>query len=324
MAFSTSRFIDNPFRDRGVLFKYINKALINILYDDVLGFYTKRYITDKYVHSDFIEVSLLTNDFIYIKKLLRKARNKYGVSKLFFALLMLSKEVDKIENKLDEYGVREEYYSNNDIVNPKLTEFVNRYCNLIKRHEENELKNNLMQLSLEHFNDTFLDKKTQIEQLDLMIKDTEDRIKFDIKGVQVLKGFDDNIFSSEIFRLELNDKKQFLFDVYQSLNGNNLKGNKFPQVFNSELAFKLFKRLHNDYKDEKNRLVNYSFIYRKMYEDELINPNLRPEQFKTWLSSKPFEFEISSNQLKTMDNIGNMESKKSRYHIIKDSVKNES
>jgi len=77
--------------------------------------------------------------------------------------------------------------------------------------------------------------------------------------------------------------------------------NPYPDVFLNEKAYELFENLHELNKNKTNRLVEYSFIYRKMYKEKLIKETAKPEIFRRLIRKKPFEIDLDY-KLKTLDN----------------------
>ena len=81
---------------------------------------------------------------------------------------------------------------------------------------------------------------------------------------------------------------------------NKKKENPYPEIFKNAFSFRLFERLHMDYKDSNSLLADYSFIYRKMCEKKHIVEYQKPEMFRDWLSKEPYEI-ILDNKFKTLD-----------------------
>tara|TARA_R110000868_G_scaffold225161_2_gene477429 strand:+ start:289 stop:1122 length:834 start_codon:yes stop_codon:yes gene_type:complete len=77
--------------------------------------------------------------------------------------------------------------------------------------------------------------------------------------------------------------------------------NPYPHIFVNTDAFVLFNDLHSIYKDIENPLANYSFIYRQMSKDNLIKDTFKPEKFRDWINSEPYNLEVDT-KLKTYDN----------------------
>jgi hypothetical protein len=75
----------------------------------------------------------------------------------------------------------------------------------------------------------------------------------------------------------------------------------FPEVFRSSEAHSLFERLYNSKKDTNTPLADFSFIYRRMYNDDLLQDHQKPEVFRHWLSKEPYKV-VLDNKFKTLDN----------------------
>ena len=94
--------------------------------------------------------------------------------------------------------------------------------------------------------------------------------------------------------------------------------NPYPQIFTDYNAYKLFDKLHNEFKDNSKYLADYSFIYRMMYKDGFIFSNYRPEMFKDWLSKEPYSIYLDL-KLKTLNNC-TTPNKVSIYNTLKQNV----
>jgi hypothetical protein len=94
--------------------------------------------------------------------------------------------------------------------------------------------------------------------------------------------------------------------------------NPYPQVFSGPNAYQLFEKLHDTYKTTKTPLADYSFIYRKMYEEGYILESFRPQMFINWISKVPYE----RNDLDKIKTIGNCstDGKIQTYNMIKKSL----
>lgn len=94
--------------------------------------------------------------------------------------------------------------------------------------------------------------------------------------------------------------------------------NPYPQIFTDYNAYKLFDKLHNEFKDNSKHLADYSFIYRMMYNDGFIFSNYKPEMFKDWLSKEPYSIYLDL-KLKTLNNC-TTPNKVSIYNTLKENV----
>lgn len=94
--------------------------------------------------------------------------------------------------------------------------------------------------------------------------------------------------------------------------------NPYPQIFVDYNSYKLFNKLHNEFKNNTKHLADYSFIYRMMYKDGFVFPNFRPEMFKEWLAKEPYYIDLE-HKLKTLDNCFTP-NKVSIYNTFKENV----
>ncbi len=75
--------------------------------------------------------------------------------------------------------------------------------------------------------------------------------------------------------------------------------NPHPQVFSNLKAFQLFEKLHIQFKDSNNKMADFSFIYRKMYNDSYISSHFKPQMFIEWINKEPFK--INLDKIKTLN-----------------------
>lgn len=75
--------------------------------------------------------------------------------------------------------------------------------------------------------------------------------------------------------------------------------NPHPQVFSNLKAFQLFEKLHNQFKDSNNKMADFSFIYRKMYNDKFILNHFKPQMFIGWINTEPYN--INLDKIKTLN-----------------------
>ncbi|WP_395064933.1 hypothetical protein [Flavobacterium sp.] len=75
--------------------------------------------------------------------------------------------------------------------------------------------------------------------------------------------------------------------------------NPHPQVFANLKAFQLFEKLHQQFKDSNNKMADFSFIYRKMYNDSYILNHFKPQMFIVWINTEPYN--ISLDKIKTLN-----------------------
>ncbi len=144
--------------------------------------------------------------------------------------------------------------------------------------------------------------------------------------VDVTKEKLDNIITSTKRILEFIKKKHKnpqtpdILESTVNLDNNNTESipiipvNPYTQVFSSLEAYKLFEKLYETYKDTKTPLVDYSFIYRKMYDDGYILEYFKPGMYRNWLSK---HYEIELDKLKTIHEC-TIDSRIQNYNTIKE------
>lgn len=76
--------------------------------------------------------------------------------------------------------------------------------------------------------------------------------------------------------------------------------NPYPHIFINLEAYKLFEKLYDAFKIRPYKLANFSFIYRKMYEDELILDSFKPQMFINWIAKEPYNIDL--DKIKTLAN----------------------
>ncbi|PWA05680.1 hypothetical protein [Flavobacterium psychrotolerans] len=75
--------------------------------------------------------------------------------------------------------------------------------------------------------------------------------------------------------------------------------NPYPQVFSNVKSFQLFEKLFNQFKDGNSKMADFSFIYRKMVEDNYIFSHFKPQMFIEWVNKEPFK--INLDKIKTLN-----------------------
>lgn len=75
--------------------------------------------------------------------------------------------------------------------------------------------------------------------------------------------------------------------------------NPHPQVFSNLKSFQLFEKLYFQFKDSNNKMADFSFIYRKMYNDAYILNHYKPQMFIGWINKEPYN--ISLDKIKTLN-----------------------
>lgn len=88
--------------------------------------------------------------------------------------------------------------------------------------------------------------------------------------------------------------------VNQSFDfGLDQSTNPYPQVFPNLKSFQLFQKLFEDFKDSNSKIADFSFIYRKMYDDGYILNHFKPQMFIGWISKEPYC--INLDKIKTLN-----------------------
>ena len=96
---------------------------------------------------------------------------------------------------------------------------------------------------------------------------------------------------------------------------NNDK-NPYPRIFVSFYAFQVFDQYSNTI-GKKHQLADYSFLFRKMIEDNLIFESIGDSEFRLWLSTN---YQIEIDKTKRLYQCTTF-IKENLYSTIKDSVK---
>ena len=197
---------------------------------------------------------------------------KEGIKSLIECL----KEIQKIQNITKEYTYNEVYIKNKEyadkFLNTKDHDNITKWLEKKSEFLFNSLTGNKI-ITEEVLIREIAEFKTRLGRVNVIVDIQNDTLKFnDKKKMEQLI-----IYSKEIIE------------------------NPYPHIFVDADAFILFRELHSIYKDIENPLANYSFIYRQMAEkDKLIKDSFKPEKFRNWLNSEPFELDINT-KLKIYD-----------------------
>ena len=166
------------------------------------------------------------------------------------------------------------------------------------------------------------------EELNIIFKDSwdsscnENYIKSNVKKI-----YSNIITSTKCIIDFINDEKSKLQNSGAPENITNFendvkeeniksKVNPHPQVFLNSKAFELFEKLQETYQSSKNQLADYSFVYRKMYEDGYVLDSFKNRMFINWLSK---HYQIELDKIKTMNDCVT-DDKIRTYDIIKKSL----
>ena len=89
--------------------------------------------------------------------------------------------------------------------------------------------------------------------------------------------------------------------------------NPYPRIFVTSNAYLVFKNLKAVFKDTKQNIANYSFVYHKMVHDNLIYPDIKQREYLEMLG----KFDISIARLKSPRELGKNSLKESIYSNAK-------
>jgi hypothetical protein len=94
-----------------------------------------------------------------------------------------------------------------------------------------------------------------------------------------------------------NSNKMMEFHIYEK----EIIDNPHPNIFENVEGYLLFQSLYSIYKDIEKPLANYSFIYRQLSKDKYIKESFKPEKFREWINSEPYNANVDT-KFKTYDN----------------------
>lgn len=119
-----------------------------------------------------------------------------------------------------------------------------------------------------------------------------------------ITGYNQYLFSHNK-KVEFLEIKKANFNVIKPILNKTLDlieieaANPYPQVFSNLKAFQLFDKLFNQFKDSNSKMADFSFIYRKMVEDNYIFSHFKPQMFIEWVNKEPFK--INLDKIKTLN-----------------------
>lgn len=212
--------------------------------------------------------------------------------------------LNQYEDNSEILFLRDEYLYYVDYFNVLIS-----ISNLFKRNENEKLKTNssqcfvcekLKEINIESyqkvFNNNLTDKVTlhnvDKNNLDNLIKSAREIIRvINVKENQLKihnnypdPNKDKLVSNNQTNSKELDDLKKLV--------------NPYPQIFSNIASFNLFERLYEQFKDSKNQLADFSFIYRMMFNDGYILSHFKPQMFIDWIDNEPYK--ISLDKIKTM------------------------
>jgi hypothetical protein len=140
------------------------------------------------------------------------------------------------------------------------------------------------------------------------LKEKQDLIKQFVENIELRDKNEEEKSQNEILKITLEDgiyksKKHISSSNYieESSGVEDKTGNEnlYIHIFSNGDSFYLFEKLFSYYKDSKNQLADFSFIYRMMYKDGYILPHFKPKMFIDWIGGEPYE--ICIDKIKTSD-----------------------
>lgn len=93
----------------------------------------------------------------------------------------------------------------------------------------------------------------------------------------------------------------------------NIDVNLYPRIFKSNQAFIRFKKLLAEFGKSKHDLANYSYVYHRMVQDNLIYEDVQKLQFAYFL----MDFDINIDRIKRFEEIGNLKFREEIYNKTK-------
>ncbi|QKJ63353.1 hypothetical protein [Flavobacterium sp. M31R6] len=115
-------------------------------------------------------------------------------------------------------------------------------------------------------------------------------------------------------------KNELMIDYSNSIQNNdlidvNLKStisiNLYPRIFTTDKAFAVFKKSLDEFGNTDENLANYSFVFHRMKEDNLIYDDYQQTQFVFFL----LKFDINIDRVKTLNLIGYKSAKERTYKL---------
>ncbi|MDT0646316.1 hypothetical protein RM545_06405 [Zunongwangia sp. F260] len=135
-------------------------------------------------------------------------------------------------------------------------------------------------------------------------------------------GTDNNVFSRVRIEMERNRRlEQKEKEKETSTDSGNSDNNPYPQVFVDIKAYKIFDRLYQNKKDSSTPLAEFSFIYRRMWKDNLLQEFQRPEVFRKWLAEEKNYALVLPSAIKRLAEIGYQQIKEEAYQSAKELIK---
>lgn len=164
-----------------------------------------------------------------------------------------------------------------------------------------------------------IDKKKKIKDIDLKLK-VEHGLKdleshkdykqyFEIKYNKEIKSRDTEISLSKRY-IEFYLKK---IKLVKLLSMDDKKENPHIRIFKNQFSYELFEKLQETV---SNELADYSFIYRRMINDEFIYESVGESEFRRFLS---VNYEVEIDKMKQL-HICSTDKKEQLYTSIKNSI----
>jgi hypothetical protein len=119
----------------------------------------------------------------------------------------------------------------------------------------------------------------------------------------------------EKFRAQKRRNKKETKKLIDRINNNYIPINKFPKIFLNAKSYMIFKDYSENIK--KYELTEFSFIYRVMFEEGLINNTIGESVYRKWLGE---EFDKHFIKIKKLHSIG-LTNKVEKFKVLKEKYK---
>lgn len=248
-----------------------------------------------------------------MKKLKLNIKNLYKVG--------LTPEIYK--NNFEEWITKNEVFYvdfNNEIIYYGKSNLNNELKNTLEFVKNELIKNGI---SLEE-----LDSKIQIQnnnmkkRLDAVLTDIPEDMKIEsllntiYEKNKKMKSLKNKIISDKIDQtLNSYDEEKINIETDKLATKDNLETNKnqYPRIFKDCYSYSVFKKLFEEFGNEKECLANYSYVFYKMTYEGLIHIDLVHKSYIEMLS----DFDIFIDRIKPKGDIGKIALRDSIYSRVK-------
>ena len=107
---------------------------------------------------------------------------------------------------------------------------------------------------------------------------------------------------------------QLSTDREEIIRKRKLKGNRYPRIFTSGDAYRLFERIKIELVNPGQLLASYSFIFRQMQVDGYIYINIGEKEFRDWLNDT---YQVALDKLKTLSRMKSKD-RQTIYYLLKE------